>query len=222
MAYAKIEITGTIKVVTGMHIGTNNSYSAIGAIDSPVIRDTLTMLPMIPGSSIKGKMRYLLSRKYNDGFFSKSHDEDPKEVRRLFGSSEKDNEGRIHKSRLIFHDAIISNNDELISMGVSLATEVKVENSIKRMTAVANPRQIERVIAGAEFPLYIIYELTDENAPEDFQLIKEGFDLLQYDYLGGHGSRGYGRIRIEDLDLNVVIGEIDEDLEEQCRDCLGV
>lgn len=222
MAYAKIEITGTIKVVTGMHIGTNNSYSAIGAIDSPVIRDTLTMLPMIPGSSIKGKMRYLLSRKYNEGNFSKSHDEDPEKVRRLFGSSVKDSNGRIHKSRLIFHDAILSNNEELKSLGVSLATEVKVENSISRMTAVANPRQIERVIPGTEFPLYIIYELTDENAAEDFQLIKEGFDLLQYDYLGGHGSRGYGRIRIEDLDLNVVIGEIDEDLEEQCRDCLGV
>ena len=35
--FAKIEITGNIEVLTGMHIGGSNSYSAIGTVDSPVI-----------------------------------------------------------------------------------------------------------------------------------------------------------------------------------------
>ena len=58
--YAKISITGTITSVTGMHIGGASGFSAIGAIDSAVIRDVRTNLPMIPGSSLKGKMRSLL------------------------------------------------------------------------------------------------------------------------------------------------------------------
>lgn len=52
--YSKIEITGKIEVVTGMHIGGSEAFAAIGAIDSPVIKDTLTNKPIIPGSSLKG------------------------------------------------------------------------------------------------------------------------------------------------------------------------
>lgn len=62
MAYTKIKITGTIEIKTGMHIGGDDSFSAIGAIDSPVVRDPLTRLPIIPGSTLKGKMRSLLAR----------------------------------------------------------------------------------------------------------------------------------------------------------------
>ena len=36
--YNKIKISGKIKVVTGMHIGGSSAFSAIGAVDSPVIR----------------------------------------------------------------------------------------------------------------------------------------------------------------------------------------
>lgn len=60
--FGKIQITGQIKVVTGMHIGGSTAFAAIGAVDSPVIRDARTNLPMIPGSSLKGKMRTLLAR----------------------------------------------------------------------------------------------------------------------------------------------------------------
>ena len=48
--YAKIEITGTVEVKTGMHIGGSSSFAAIGAVDSPVIKDVRSGLPMIPGS----------------------------------------------------------------------------------------------------------------------------------------------------------------------------
>ena len=64
--FAKIEISGIVEVVTGLHIGGSSAFSAIGAVDSPVIKDTRTGLPMIPGSSLKGKMRTLLAKKYND------------------------------------------------------------------------------------------------------------------------------------------------------------
>lgn len=112
----------------------------------------------------------------------------------------------------------IDNMDELKNAGLTGATEVKFENSIQRATAVANPRQIERVVRGAKFPLQLIYEVVEEkDILEDFQILKDGLRLLEYDYLGGNGSRGYGRIKISDLQVEVVIGEIDEALLEQCQ-----
>ena len=60
--FAKIEISGTIEIVTGLHIGGSSAFSAIGAVDSPVIMDTRSKQPMIPGSSLKGKMRALLAK----------------------------------------------------------------------------------------------------------------------------------------------------------------
>lgn len=63
--FAKIEISGTIEIVTGLHIGGSSAFSAIGAVDSPVIMDTRSKQPMIPGSSLKGKMRALLAKQYN-------------------------------------------------------------------------------------------------------------------------------------------------------------
>ena len=36
--YGKIVIECKLKVQTGMHIGGSSSFSAIGAVDSPVIR----------------------------------------------------------------------------------------------------------------------------------------------------------------------------------------
>lgn len=32
---------------------------------------------------------------------------------------------------------------------------------------------------------------------EDMETLGEGMKLMQYDYLGGSGSRGYGKIRFE-------------------------
>lgn len=213
--FAKIEISGNIEIVTGLHIGGSSAFSAIGAVDSPVIRDGRTNMPMIPGSSLKGKMRALLAKKYNDGVVVKTQDDDAECLTRLFGSAKK---GKVKTSRVLFRDMFIDNMDELKNAGLTGATEVKFENSIQRATAVANPRQIERVVRGAKFPLQLIYEVVEaKDILEDFQILKDGLRLLEYDYLGGNGSRGYGRIKISDLQVEVVIGEIDEALLEQCQ-----
>lgn len=63
--YTKLEITGTLEVLTGMHIGGSSAFAAIGAVDSPVIRDALSDRPMIPGSSLRGKLRTLLALQHN-------------------------------------------------------------------------------------------------------------------------------------------------------------
>lgn len=216
--FVKLEITGTLEVLTGMHIGGSSAFAAIGAVDSPVVRDTFSDQPMIPGSSLKGKMRALLAQKYNDRKHlpdSYSCEDDDPRILRLFGSAKKN---QIQRSRVLFRDMMLSNMKELREYGLNSATEVKFENTISRMTAIANPRQIERVIPHTKFDLSIVYNVqeADEVIP-DLQLLAEGMQLLGFDYLGGHGSRGYGKVKFSDIQLRSVVGEIDHDLLTQCQ-----
>ena len=212
--YTKLEIKGTLEVITGMHIGGSSAFAAIGAVDSPVVRDTLSDLPVSPGSSLKGKIRTLLAKRINPSPLTKTEDDDYR-IQRLFGSSKKDN---IKFSRLIFSDLIMNNMDELRKIGLNGATEVKFENTINRISAVANPRQIERVIRGAQFPFTVIYNVDNEDeVAEDIRLFATGLKLLTYDYLGGHGSRGYGKVEFSGLTVSVAVGQIDEKIITECQ-----
>lgn len=210
--YAKIQIIGTIEVITGMHIGGSSAFAAIGAVDSPVIRDGRDNLPMLPGSSLKGKMRSLLAKEYNTTVAGKP-DEDCERLTRLFGSAKKD---AIKRSRVQFADMVLANVEEFRQRGVQSLTEVKFENTINRITAVANPRQIERVIRGSEFNLDIIYEVeAEDEIIEDMETLAEGMRLLEYDYLGGSGSRGYGKIKFKNIYADTVIGELEPQMQQQ-------
>lgn len=216
--YAKIQIKGNIELITGMHIGGSSAFAAIGAVDSPIVKDIQTNLPMIPGSSLKGKMRTLLAKAYNDNPFVPV-DSDDARIIRLFGSAKKNANGKIPAARIIISDMIMSNANELRSKGVQSLTEVKFENTISRVTSVANPRQIERAIRGSVFPMDIIYEVDDENLVEkDIETLVQGMKLLQYDYIGGSGSRGYGKIKFNDLDAKVVIGNVSDDIMNKCNE----
>ena len=205
--YGKIRISGNILVKTGMHIGGSGAFAAIGAVDSPIIRDARTNLTMIPGSSLKGKMRSLLAKEFNERVVEPN--EDHERITRLFGSSKK---GNIKKSRLLFSDMVLKNEEELRDAGLQSMTEVKFENTIDRITAEANPRQIERAIRNSTFDFELIYEITDENenqVEEDFKVIRDGLKLLELDYLGGSGSRGYGKVAFENLKATTVFGNYD-------------
>ena len=194
----KVIIEGKIEVLTGLHIGTSGDFSAIGAVDNIVIRDTVTNKPMIPGSSLKGKMRYLLARtKYNTSIELKNIKEEHESIKRLFGSSDP-----IVVSRLQFQDSLLAvKNFGKVEFDLPY-TEIKYENTIERATGVANPRQQERVPAGSEFDFKLVYnvEKTDE-FEEDMKNILLMMEVLEDDYLGGHGTRGYGRVKFKNLKL---------------------
>lgn len=207
MAYTKIKITGTIEVKTGLHIGGDNSFSAIGAIDSPVVRDPLTRKPIIPGSTLKGKLRSLLAREKDTAPAAgvKGFEADCPEIKRLFGSSAKDSNADgtgMQMSRLQFADCFLTDKE------LPQIFEAKFENTIDRLTAVANPRQMERVVRGAEFALDVIYNVEDPSqVEEDFANLRTAFNLLENDYLGGGGTRGNGRVALKDLKATVVTGD---------------
>lgn len=209
---AKVEITGILEVVTGLHIGGNSAFAAIGAVDSPVISDVRTRDPIIPGSSLKGKMRSLLAKQYNEKVGTKI-EEDAECLKTLFGSSQKP----IKVGRLLFSDMFLHNKEEFHKLGIR-TTEVKFENTISRTTSMATPRQIERVVRGVQFDLDLIYEVEDaETMKRDFAIIRDGLRLLKYDYLGGSGSRGYGKVKFLDLYAEPVIGEVGEDVMDECN-----
>ena len=128
----------------------------------------------------------------------------------------------IPRSRVLFSDMILDNRKELYDNGAESLTEVKFENTINRLTAVANPRQIERVIRGSRFELDIIYEVVkEEEVLDDFRLLAEGFRLLEYDYIGGHGSRGYGKVKFRGLKAASVVGNLPEEMIGTCNSILG-
>ena len=204
--YKKIKISGQIEVITGLHIGSGGEFSAIGAVDSPVVRDPKTSLPIIPGSSIKGKLRSLLSRHFSGVI---RIEDDVYQVNRLFGSSTaKDEQDRLIEARLQISDAFfnVSSIKELSEREVSF-TETKYENTISRVSSVANPRQIERVVRGSMFDLEIVYNVfNQEELEEDFNNIELAFNLLENDYLGGGGTRGSGRVAFRNINAVYVTG----------------
>lgn len=220
--YSKIKITGTINIETGMHIGASDGFSVIGAVDSPVAKDAVSRIPYIPGSSLKGKIRSLVAKAYSDsGIAPKFNDQDNK-VTRLFGAGAGNN-NHPKPSRLIFSDMIMENIEELKKNGVEDGTEVKEENTINPITAEANPRQIERVVRGAKFPLTIIYNAEKEHEEEmleDIETLALGLKLLSYDYIGGHGSRGYGRVTIDNINADCVVGDINKEILDKCNELL--
>lgn len=191
----KVIIRAVLTVKTGLHIGGSSDYAPIGAVDSVFVRDPLTKQPMIPGSSVKGKMRTLLAKTRNGGGIGNSPDKDEEVVLRLFGSAQKNH---ILFSRLQFSDSFVK--DTSVKQFSSLDTdtylgEVKFENNIDRATGMATPRQIERVPAGMQFDFRLVYNLEKKaDFTQDMDVLRDGFRLLQLDYLGGHGSRGYGRV----------------------------
>ena len=186
----KLLIQCQLVTLTGMHIGGTDSFSAIGAADSTVVRDACTGRPIVPGSSIKGKLRSLLARSLS-GDIEKLPDfnDDDERIKRLFGSSKP-----VRAARVQFADAFVINYGEMKNVGL---TEVKSENTINRATSVSNPRQIERVNPGVKFGLRISYNVRDDReTAADMELLAKGMKLLQLDYLGGHGSRGSGRVSL--------------------------
>jgi CRISPR-associated protein Csm3 len=80
-------------------------------------------------------------------------------------------------------------------------TESKIENTIDRITSKANPRTLERVPAGAVFDFFMVYNIYGYS---DIDMIDDLFvamALLEDDYLGAHGSRGYGQIEFCDISI---------------------
>lgn len=198
----KIKINTSITLITGLHIGGNSENVEIGGIDNPVIKlASKDNVPYIPGSSLKGKMRCLLEQAAGApkvGLDTK--------VNNLFGITDsKTNNTSNQPSKIIVRDAILSDDSKKMLLDCDNLdmpyTENKYENTIDRITAKANPRNMERVPAGAVFNAEFIINVWDDKDDEKnlLELFEKGIRLLENDYLGGSGSRGYGQIKFGEM-----------------------
>lgn len=201
----KLEVT--LKLVSGLYIGGTDNGFDIGGADSNVIKNPLTKEPYIPGSSMKGKLKSLLKYHYgklndenNDLIFSDDT------ITNIFEPVEDSN---VSITRAIFRDFILTRESvkELQAyLGLGSFTEIKAENSIDIIRGkAANPRFIERVPAGAMFEGEIILNIFEGDKKEKMmETIKESLKLLESNYLGGSGTRGYGRVEISFDDFKAV------------------
>lgn len=224
---ARVFITFDILAETGLHIGGSDSGIEIGGVDKTVIRNPLTNQPYIPGSSLKGKMRSLLEKyhglaqnqRIGQGYIHSCTDKTQYpgcEVCQVFGvPGERDFST---PTRLVVRDTPLDPDSakKLNSTGRTDLpyTEIKTEVSIDRVTSAANPRQMERVPAGAVFGkaelVYSIYDGDDCSAAKDVERLKtvfEGLQLLEDDYLGGLGSRGSGKVSLQGIQVSLRGGE---------------
>lgn len=213
-------LTGRIRVLTGLHIGAGKDAIEIGGIDSPVVKNPYTSEPYIPGSSLKGKLRCLMEWATNrvhpngetwsgaDGATADEMAQDP--VLRIFGTTNK--AWKAGPTRLIVRDCTLEEQwrNAIVERGLPF-TEEKFENNIDRIKGKAadriGTRRTERVPAGALFDLVMVYRVFDtgdggELDQEYFCELLKVMRLLEHDALGGSGSRGYGRIRFENLEVD--------------------
>lgn len=207
---------GVLELETGLHIGGIAEAIKIGGLDLPVIRGPviisenngkarLKYLPIIPGSSIKGKMRSLID-------LAEGHIKDDGQTKtdclkngenclicQLFGHPADKEIKSDAPSRLIVRDATPTPEtiefweqmEEIIDGG-----EVKGENTINRVTSMANPRFIERVPAKSKFKIEFVLRIYKGDDEEKLiNLLKRAVRMLEDDYLGGCGTRGYGKVK---------------------------
>ena len=221
-----LEIKAKLELQTGLHIGAGDSEMHIGGIDNSVIKHPITQSPYIPGSSLKGKIRTLLEWRSGevkkaplslDDLKEAKSKEDVKNILRLFGiSGDVKNTDDIVKeigvSRLAFWDCALDVDwEKAIRDDNQLLTEAKSENTIDRITSTAgNPRQTERVPAGAKFDFKLMLRQFEGDKPELLDLVLKGLKLLELDSLGGSGSRGYGKVKFIELTVDGETRNLDD------------
>lgn len=216
----KVIIKGTIEVKTGMRIGGATTGLKIGGVDLNVITDP-SGKPYIPGSSLKGKLRTLLERSEKVDWNKKDKEGNPIgheckdnahyqkcKVCKIFGlfSSQELTEPTL--TRLFVRDVYLDEKSISEEMKKNLElewTEVKFETAINRLTGTAlggSLRQAERVPAGARFKdCELIFNIYGNDDVPLLKKIFEALALLNDDYLGGMGSRGYGKVEFKDIQV---------------------
>jgi CRISPR-associated protein Csm3 len=219
--FGRATATAQLKLLSGLHIGAGKDSVEIGGIDNPVVKHPHTGEPYIPGSSVKGRVRYLLEwalgKVRQDGAPWGSRDDKENErneitdpILRIFGNALKEWKGG--PTRLLLRDAPLQDawRKRTVAAGLPL-TEEKTEVVIDRIQGKAldrvGPRQTERVPAGASFDFAFTFRLYGVDGDEgrgDIACLNwwlAGLGLLEQEALGGSGSRGYGRIAFEGLTL---------------------
>jgi CRISPR-associated protein Csm3 len=227
----KYIVSGHIVCLTGLHIGGSTTGLEIGGVENPVIKDPITDQPIIPGSSLKGKLRSLTEwnfgliephekHKNYQAYACNELKEDPPTsnqagyekwqkalaLARMFGAANDDSKVRFKAgpTRLTVRDSFLT-TDSIENLqkflGRGSFTEIKTENALDRVTSEANPRPLERVPRDSQFTLSLVLDKYEEDDHQLFRHLFAAMAILENSALGGGGSRGSGQIAFRDLQV---------------------
>ena len=235
----KVVLSAEMVALTGIRVGAAASGLDIGGVDQPVLRDPVTGRRYIPGSSLKGKLRSLLTKAH--GLRLEQLVRRPVEVwlhwctdeaayRQCkvcptFGQFPSGPGGArfdfVSPTRLIARDARLAPELQVIEDGRVTRkpwrevdtdlpySEVKVEVALDVVTAASNPRQMERVPPGAIFETELLFTvfrpdgqgIQKDTEQERLREVIAAMRLLEDDYLGSSGTRGYGKVKFQKIRL---------------------
>lgn len=211
-----VKYTGKMQLITGTAVKGSDNELAIGGTDSVVVKNPITSIPYIPGSSLKGKMRSLLEQKYGK-IKLQTRSKGGRQIQTgspcgcgrkdcfictIFGAH-KNPGAESAPTRIIVRDCEMTKESRDLINNLPLEKtnylETKAENSIDRVTGTAeSPRFIERVPAGLDFNVEIVLQVfRGDNEKEMKGFVDEALSLLENSYIGGSGSRGYGQVKFE-------------------------
>lgn len=204
-----VKYKGEMELLSGLAIKGSNNDLNIGGADSEVIKNPITKMPYVPGSSLKGKMRSLLELKYDKTGNDKKMGEKSTPCKcgkkdcyicKIFGAHMNPGAGSA-PTRIIVRDCSLTEDSLAIIRDLPLESgsflEEKSENIINRNNGTAgSPRFIERIPAGMKFEVNIVLQIFEgDNEQEMKKWVEEALTLLEDSYLGGSGSRGYGHVK---------------------------
>jgi CRISPR-associated protein Csm3 len=136
-------------------------------------------------------------------------------VCKVFGAHKNSNSA-CAPTRIVVRDAILSAQsrewlNKRQSEGEPVA-EIKTENTINRRTGTAeHPRTGERVLPGTVFDGEILLHVYSGDREEEMsKFVRQGLGIIQDgSSLGASGSRGYGKVRFENVKEQVLpLGEL--------------
>lgn len=209
-----IKIKGKIRAISGISIGSSSSALEVNVHENDIIT-TSKGVPYISGSSLKGKMRDILAQTVG----SENEIQDltlNHNISELFGSPEniKENNRTIDAQLQIqdaFAETVIkkTGNTTIKSLKGSNFknikteypfTELKTENTTDRFSKKSMPRKLIRTLPEAMFPFEMKYKIFDDTKKMGHLMhIKAALKMLEDEYVGGNGSRGYGQVKFENI-----------------------
>lgn len=213
------KIKGQIKLETGLHIGGDEGVIEIGGNDNPITRDISTGNPYIPGSSLKGKMRYLMEwytgsissdGKVYDGE-NLPDDSCDNLLLNVFGGT-AGGKGRKGPTRITVKDIFLTEDSKKevkkMKEKTGTDTEFKSENNINRLDSSAKPRNLERVPRNLVFNMEINFKVLNIDKKEEIEkMILKSLKLVEIEGLGGAVSRGSGQVKFEKLKIENLFDE---------------
>lgn len=193
-------LKGILRLKSGLHIGSGEKPHYGEPL--PVLKSVISLLPYIPGSSLKGKIRSLLEIAYGKTTNGNPCSCGTCPICLLFGSG--DPQKTTQPSRLIFRDSFPTEKSKNIleERDVEKKAGVRIDRETGK-AAVGALYSLERVPEGMEFEFEVSIRVFEN---DDIESVKKwlqlGIYLLEQDALGGGGTRGSGFVEFDKLLLD--------------------